>query len=219
MSPPTPAQTGAASSHAKGLALSMATALVLGVVTLASDEAFLVDYLGVSVHHDAFETLPWISEARAMERMAAAKAKEEDGHAGGEGDDVEGLIMVHDLLLPVGELRRMHSGGDVFGGDAYGDFTDRFEEGHSGGGCGGESSYYMRTLAELAVARVRRANDTRAASCDWLDADGDGGDEVGGEEEGSRMPGEVDEEGLGEGGEAEIQRRRWSSRRALLSLW
>ena len=196
-------------NHAKGLIAALVTTVVLSVIALASDETFLVEYLGRDpAEYDPYETLPWISFEEALERMtpppqgtggkmSRGGGDEGDGDSFGEvngavdvdvipgeasdgdantgdattGDD-DGLILVHDLLIRVGEFRHTHSGGDVFGDGAFGDMTSDFEAGHSGGACGGDGkTYYMRTLAEYAVARVRRVNDTRFEYCEHLEED------------------------------------------------
>ena len=198
------ARAAAAHGHAKGLVAALVTALVLGAVSLASDETFLVEYLGrdPTTEYDPYDTLPWISYEQAVERMEAAERMKpppsrQSGGAGdgdgteendsgkegdsGDGDDSSGLILVHDLLIRVGEFRDTHSGGDVFGDRAFGEMTAEFEGGHMGGACGGHT-YYMRSLAEYAVAKVRRVTDTRLKYCTGEDEDEDGEEQRGSEE-------------------------------------
>jgi hypothetical protein len=113
------------------------------------------------------------------------------------------LVLVHDLLIPIGEFRNTHSGGDVFGAGAFGDMTRYFEGGHPGGACGG-NTYYMRTLAEFAVARVRRVNDTRAKYCSYVDEENEQEQQVDGD--GARDgAGDGEEPGESGGGEAEVE--------------
>ena len=232
-------------SHAKGLIAALVTTVVLSVMALASDETFLVEYLGRDpTEYDPYETLPWISFEEALERMkpppqgtggkiSNGGGDEGDGDSVGAvdgavdvdvipgdattgdattGDDAVGLILVHDLLIRVGEFRHTHSGGDVFGDGAFGDMTSDFEAGHSGGACGGDGkTYYMRTLAEYAVARVRRVNDTRAKDCKHLEEDADA--EVEQEQEGtaSGLDSSGDGDVVGGDGHALLARRLLSS--------
>ena len=69
----------AASAHSKGLLAALVTALVLGAVSLASDETFYYVHLQDYVEAlspaspsppDARDKLPWISYDEALERMA-----------------------------------------------------------------------------------------------------------------------------------------------------